>query len=152
MCRGYVERLIDICQAPPWVEFWRDWTVVLCTFEDFDLAANATDATVWQVCQDNEVVLITGNRNDEGPDSLKPRSGIAIDRIACRYSRWPTLSESDATVCTQNPSLNAFWISSLISTSIEAPAGFSCHEDDTETVRYVNLDAVEDRQSPWRRA
>ena len=69
--QGYVEWLMDICQASPWVEFWHDLDCRLCTFEDFDLAANATDAMVWQVCHDNGVVLITGNRSAKGPDSLE---------------------------------------------------------------------------------
>ena len=69
--QGHVEWLMDICQAPPWDEFWHDLDCTLCTFEDFDLAADATDATVWQVCQDNGVVLITGNRTAKGPDSLE---------------------------------------------------------------------------------
>jgi hypothetical protein len=35
------------------------------------LADDATDAQVWQACQENEIVLITGNRNAEGPESLE---------------------------------------------------------------------------------
>ena len=41
-----------------------------CRFEDFELPANSADSVVWQVCQDNGVILITGNRNSEGPESL----------------------------------------------------------------------------------
>jgi hypothetical protein len=69
--QGHVSRLMDICQSPPWVELWRDLYCVLCTFEDFDLSADASDAEIWQTCQDNDVLLITGNRNAEGPESLE---------------------------------------------------------------------------------
>ena len=32
---------------------------------------DATDATIWQACQDHDILLITGNRNAEGPESLE---------------------------------------------------------------------------------
>ena len=68
--QGQVSRLMDICQSPPWSELWEDLECVLATFEDLRLAEDATDASIWQACQDNEVLLITGNRNAEGPHSL----------------------------------------------------------------------------------
>lgn len=69
--RGYVSRLMDICQAAPWAELWRDLECLLCAFEDFDLPDDATDAAIWQACQDNEILLITGNRNAESAESLE---------------------------------------------------------------------------------
>jgi Tfp pilus assembly ATPase PilU len=69
--QGHVSRVIDICQASPWDEVWRDLECVLCTFADLDLAENATDAAVWQACQENGVLLITGNRGATDPDSLE---------------------------------------------------------------------------------
>jgi hypothetical protein len=44
---------------------------MICTFEDFDIAVDATDAAIWQVCQDHNILLITGNRNAESPESLE---------------------------------------------------------------------------------
>ena len=69
--QGHVRRLMDICQLPPWSDLWHDLECVLCTFEDFNLAEDATDAAIWQACQDSEVLLITGNRNAEGSESLE---------------------------------------------------------------------------------
>ena len=69
--RGHVGRLMDICETLPWAGLWRDLECVLCTFEDLNLAEDATDATVWQACQDGQILLITGNRNAEGPESLE---------------------------------------------------------------------------------
>lgn len=63
--------MIDICQAPPWVALWADLDCALCTFEDFQLSEEATDAEIWHVCQENEVLLLTGNRNAEGRGSLE---------------------------------------------------------------------------------
>jgi hypothetical protein len=62
---------MDICQMPPWVDLWRELECRLCTFEDFDLPTDATDATIWQACQDHDILMITGNRNAEGPESLE---------------------------------------------------------------------------------
>lgn len=69
--QGHVSRLMDICQLPPWVDLWRELDCIICTFEDFDLPLDATDAAIWQVCQDHNVLLITGNRNAESPESLE---------------------------------------------------------------------------------
>ena len=68
--QGQVSRLMDLCQRPPWVDLWRELECVLCTFEEFDLAEDATDATIWHTCQDHDILLITGNRNAAGPASL----------------------------------------------------------------------------------
>jgi hypothetical protein len=35
------------------------------------LAANASDAAVWSFCQQEELILLTANRNEAGPDSLE---------------------------------------------------------------------------------
>jgi hypothetical protein len=68
--QGHVSRFMDICQMPPWVDLWRELECMLCTFEDFDLPVDATDATIWQACQAHDILMITGNRNAEGPASL----------------------------------------------------------------------------------
>ena len=69
--QGHVSRLMDICQASPWADLWQGLECALCTFKDLDLASNASDAAVWQARQDNAVLLITGNRNAEDPESLE---------------------------------------------------------------------------------
>jgi hypothetical protein len=69
--QGHVSRLMDICQLPPWVELWRELGCVICTFQDFDLPEDASDAVIWQTCQDHDILLLTGNRNAEGPESLE---------------------------------------------------------------------------------
>jgi hypothetical protein len=69
--QGQVSRLMDLCQRPTHGGLWRELGCVLCTFEDFELSADATDATIWQTCQDHAILLITGNRNAEGPASLE---------------------------------------------------------------------------------
>lgn len=54
-----------------WNELWQDLVCEVITFANLDLPEDASDAEVWQACQENEVVLVTGNRNAEGPESLE---------------------------------------------------------------------------------
>jgi len=68
---GHVRMLVQLCESAPWDEFWREAACEFCTFADLGLAENATDAQIWWSCQENEVVLITGNRNAESPQSLE---------------------------------------------------------------------------------
>ena len=56
---------------PPWVGLGRELECMLCTFEDCDLSEDATDATIWHTCQDHDILMITGNRNAAGPESLE---------------------------------------------------------------------------------
>ena len=69
--QGHVSRLMDICQMPPWIGLWRELACGLCTFEELDLAVDASDAIIWQTCQDHDILLLTGNRNAESPESLE---------------------------------------------------------------------------------
>jgi hypothetical protein len=41
------------------------------SFERLGIDENAPDAQVWQLCQQRDIVLITGNRNAQGDDSLE---------------------------------------------------------------------------------
>ena len=68
---GHVRILVQICESPPWDEFWRESHCQLLAFADLDLAENHTDLRVWEMCQEHGIVLITGNRNAEGPESLE---------------------------------------------------------------------------------
>jgi hypothetical protein len=45
--------------------------IVLATFRDVNLAHDLNDRAIWGFCQAESWVLLTDNRNDEGPDSLQ---------------------------------------------------------------------------------
>jgi hypothetical protein len=68
---GQVAILLQICQSPEWREVWAGLGFSLRTFEELGLARNSSDALVWQTCQEQQLILITANRNDDGPDSLE---------------------------------------------------------------------------------
>jgi hypothetical protein len=69
--RGQVEYLVVLMRAEPWREFWLDLGLALFNLEDIGLSATSPDPEVWERCQADELVLITGNRNLAGPDSLE---------------------------------------------------------------------------------
>lgn len=68
---GHVDYLINLAQSDEWIEFWQFLGLTYARFADLGLRDEASDAEVWQVCQDNGYVLVTGNRNDDGPNSLE---------------------------------------------------------------------------------
>jgi len=67
---GQVAYLVQLMQAEPWSDFWKELGLVLRRFEEVGLAPDATDVEIWNRCQAEELILITDNRNDDSPDSL----------------------------------------------------------------------------------
>src|SRR5262249_44805142 len=69
--QGQVEQLMLVWQTSEWRELWESLHLSYFTFPDLGLDPSASDLLVWQRCRTNDVVLITGNRNKDGPDSLQ---------------------------------------------------------------------------------
>ena len=69
--QGHVDLLVTIMQAEPWQLFWHDLGLRYCHFTDVGLAPSAPDSQVWDVCQAEELVLLTDNRNQNDVDSLE---------------------------------------------------------------------------------
>jgi hypothetical protein len=70
-CAGHLALLVRLFH-----ESWRRdvWEVLHSTpvsFADLGLQAEASDREVWEACQRAHVILLTANRNDEGPESLE---------------------------------------------------------------------------------
>jgi predicted nuclease of predicted toxin-antitoxin system len=68
---GQVAYLVQIMQSPAWAGFWQALGLVLLQFDDVGLTDQATDLEIWQRCQQRQLILVTNNRNDDGPDSLE---------------------------------------------------------------------------------
>ena|SRR5205807_4660522 len=68
---GQVEALHQYFLSPSWKKFWDDlgWSVE--KFAKLGLPRETPDRVVWQTCQEQQLVLITGNRNNDEPDSLE---------------------------------------------------------------------------------
>jgi hypothetical protein len=52
-------------------ELWTFLHLSTPTFSDLGLVPEDTDRVVWQKCQEQQVLLITANRNDKGSESLE---------------------------------------------------------------------------------
>lgn len=68
---GQVRVIVAILEREPLREFWVSLGLALCDFKDLGLPTSVSDAVLWHTCQHQQVVLITANRNHEGPDSLE---------------------------------------------------------------------------------
>ncbi len=73
---GPVADLVRAMQAVSWVEFWNELKLALFAFEDVNLTATSTDEEIWHKCQEEQLVLITNNRNLDSPDSLTALSAV----------------------------------------------------------------------------
>ncbi|HEV3339966.1 MAG TPA: hypothetical protein VG125_06405 [Pirellulales bacterium] len=69
--QGHVDLLMEVVRSAEWIEFWHFLELTYVTFGDVGLRADASDADVWQLCQDKGYLLITSNRNRESADSLE---------------------------------------------------------------------------------
>lgn len=63
--------LVGHLENEPWRELWEGLQLTVNTFQSFNIPRDASDRQVWEACQREECVLITGNRNKRGPDSLE---------------------------------------------------------------------------------
>lgn len=68
---GHLDVLLRLLEGENWREFWEDLNLALLTFDDVGLSGDASDAIVWQLCQQQEMILLTANRNQQDPDSLE---------------------------------------------------------------------------------
>jgi hypothetical protein len=69
--QGHVRVLVTILESATWRDLWEPLHLPLRTFADLGLVRNASDAEVWQLCQQQGIILLTANRNAAGPDSLE---------------------------------------------------------------------------------
>jgi hypothetical protein len=69
-CEGHFALLLTLLQTSWRREVWEFMGMARMTLAEFGLVADASDRAVWEACQRAQVILLTANRNDEGPDSL----------------------------------------------------------------------------------
>jgi hypothetical protein len=68
---GHVQRLTSQMQTAAWRDLWDHLDIRAFRFADVGLAPDSSDWQVWQLCQQQQLYLLTNNRNDDGPDSLE---------------------------------------------------------------------------------
>jgi hypothetical protein len=69
--RGHAAAVFSICESRAWASLWAELAVPVFSFQELGLLPAASDSAVWEACQLQELVLLTGNRNQESPDSLE---------------------------------------------------------------------------------
>lgn len=68
---GQMQILLRLLTSPAWQPLWAELAVRVESFATLGLPTQTTDAVLWQSCQARNILLITGNRNEEGPESLE---------------------------------------------------------------------------------
>ena len=91
---GQIDALVRQMQVAPWAEFWNGLGLQLRHFADFGLSLAATDAEIWHVCQAEQLILITDNRNWLPRTPLKLPFDCTTNPIACPYLQLATLQDS----------------------------------------------------------
>lgn len=67
----HVQVLVNVQESLAWQDVWTLFNLPVYTFRELGLAPETPDVDLWQVCQQQEIILITANRNNDGPDSLE---------------------------------------------------------------------------------
>ncbi|MEX1027652.1 MAG: ACP S-malonyltransferase [Candidatus Paceibacterota bacterium] len=70
-CEGHFAVVLRVLHDEERRVFWHYLNLAVPTFQDLGLAADASDRILWEQCQQQEVILITANRNAKGADSLE---------------------------------------------------------------------------------
>ncbi len=63
--------LLRLIVFTEWRELWQEMAVRIESFASVRLPYHTPDAELWQLCQTQQIVLITGNRNKAGPEALE---------------------------------------------------------------------------------
>lgn len=62
--------LLRIWTSDTWRDFWDALGLRFFRFSRLGLSYDSPDSLIWRACQREQLILITANRNDDGPDSL----------------------------------------------------------------------------------
>lgn len=63
--------ILAIWTADTWRDLWTPLELCVESFQTLGLPFDSPDDLIWRTCQREELVLVTGNRNDDVPDSLQ---------------------------------------------------------------------------------
>jgi hypothetical protein len=68
---GQMQVLLRLLNSPAWRELWSELAIQVESFMSLGIPTNTPDVELWQLCQSRDIVLITGNRNEEDATSLE---------------------------------------------------------------------------------
>jgi hypothetical protein len=69
--QGHFRVLSSIWTSPNWLELWEMLDCRVHTFRSLGIPMDTSDSDLWKLCQAHQFVLITGNRNAKGEQSLE---------------------------------------------------------------------------------
>ena len=69
--QGQLQAILHVCNSPEWHELWESLACEVESFESLGIPRDTSDRDVWLTCQQQEIVLVTGNRNEEDATSLE---------------------------------------------------------------------------------
>jgi hypothetical protein len=107
---GHFSFLQALLIADEWRDLWNSLGLRCFIFAEMGLAPDAPDALVWEVCQREDVALLTDNRNEEDADSLEQPFALSTRRSAFQYLRCPMPRNFCGAKCMLIRSLNDYWI------------------------------------------
>ena len=88
---GSLDRIVEqVFQSDDWREVWCSLRLKVFTFDALGLPRNATDERIWQVCQEQRLILFTANRNRDDETSL-----TAIIAAQATATSLPVVTMSD---------------------------------------------------------
>jgi hypothetical protein len=70
-CGRHVRVLLRLFGQKERIELWNHLSLVVSSIAELGLQPEAPDIDVWLKCQEQQLILLTGNRNAEGADSLE---------------------------------------------------------------------------------
>ncbi|MGE3538787.1 MAG: hypothetical protein AB7N91_15315 [Candidatus Tectimicrobiota bacterium] len=68
---GHFVVWLRLWTSEAWRAVWESLQLEVESFERLGISPDTSDHDLWQLCQQREIILLTANRNDEGPDSLE---------------------------------------------------------------------------------
>lgn len=70
-CEGHLEFMVRLMNEESRRGFWAHLNLLTPTFAELGLSRESSDSVVWETCQREQLVLLTVNRNRDGPESLQ---------------------------------------------------------------------------------
>lgn len=89
--QGHLDVLLSIWTSPEWKELWELLDCKVQTFRSRRLPRNTPDSDLWRLCQSEQMILLTANRNARGENSLE-----AVSRNLNQPDSIPVLTIADA--------------------------------------------------------
>ncbi len=68
---GHFVVLLRLWTSDAWKAVWESLQLEVESFKRLGIPYDLSDHDLWQLCQQRDIILLTANRNDEGPDSLE---------------------------------------------------------------------------------